>query len=271
MSTTLDQDVVLLEPGSGRVAAPRNRGGAFYTVTAVAMSIVVFLGFGPSFYLRAYFAPKLGLPPLPSTLVWVHGLVFTTWMLVLLAQSTLVRVGQVRVHRRLGAAGAVLAALMVLLATAAQVAQTQRVVAAGLRPFDVVPENFTTIATFLAILNFGALTGAAVLLRKRPESHKRLMILATVQLLGAATGRIGGILGALVPPLGPFALLVGIALSDVFIVALLIQDLRGSGRLHRATIWGSVAILLLQAITFTPFYASAAATAFTVWLGRLTL
>jgi hypothetical protein len=237
---------------------------------AVAMSVVVFLGFGPSFYLRVYFAPKLGLRPLASALVWVHGIVFTTWIVILVVQTTLVRVGRVRLHRRLGASGAVLAALMVLLGAAAQVAQTKRIVAAGF-PIDVVQENFLTIASLLGIVNFGALIGAAVWLRKLPESHKRLTILATVQLLGAATGRIAGLLAFFVAPLGPFVLVISIAMSDAFIVALMINDLRTSGRVHRATIWGSAAVLVLQAISFTTFYSSAAATAFTAWIGRLSL
>jgi hypothetical protein len=240
----------------------------FYTGMAVAMSIVVFLGFGPSFYLRAYLAPRLGLPPIPSALVWVHGFAFTAWMVVLLAQTNLVRIGQVRSHRRLGVAGAVLAAMMVVLAAVAQVAQTRRVVAGGFGTVDVGQENFTTIATFLAILSFGALTGAAIWLRKRPEVHKRLILLASVQLLGAAAGRIGGILAAFAPVLSPFVLIIAIALSDVFIVALLVNDVRKDGRVNRATIWGSAAVVLLQAVSFTPFYSSNTATAFTLWVSR---
>jgi hypothetical protein len=239
---------------------------------AVAMSVIVLLGFGPTFYLRAYFAPRVGLPPIASTLVWVHGFVFTAWMLMLFAQTTLVRGGQVRLHRRLGVAGAVLAAAVVLVGTIAQVAQTQRVVSGGYQGgIGVVLENGLTIASLLAMLSFATLIGAAVVLRRRPESHKRLMILATVTLLGAATGRIGShILAPLAPSLVPFEGIIALVLIDVFIVALIIHDLRGSGSIHRATLWGSAPILLLQAIAFTGFYSSATATAFTVWVSHLT-
>ena len=272
MSTVLDRDVSGLEKKSSYAVEPRSRRTTFYTAMAVAMSVVVFLGFGPSFYLRAFLAPRLGLPPLASTLVWVHGFLFSGWMLVLLAQTALVRSGQVRSHRRLGVAGAVLAAAVALAGTIAQIAQTQRVVSGGYQGIDVVLENALTIASLLSMVSFATLIGAALLLRARPESHKRLMILATVQLLGAATGRIGGnILAPLAPSLAPFLAIIGLVLIDVFIAALIIHDLRSSGRVHRATIWGSALILLLQSIGFTEFYPSATASAFTVWVGRLTL
>ncbi len=34
-------------------------------------------------------------------------------------------------------------------------------------------------------------------------------------------------------------------------------------------VWGAIPMLLLQAVSFTSFYASASATAFTTWLGNL--
>jgi hypothetical protein len=98
--------------------------GTFYFAMAVAMCVVVFIGFGPSFYLNAYFAEPLGLPPLRSlsSIIVVHGLVFTSWMIMLMLQTGLVVEGQVRWHRRLGIGGAVLAAAVVVFGTAAQLA-----------------------------------------------------------------------------------------------------------------------------------------------------
>lgn len=274
MNSTLDVSVDARNAGAGASSGwastvPTRRRTAFYSTMAIAMSIIVVLGFGPTFYFRAYTAPALHLPPLASALVWVHGFVFTSWMLVLLLQTTLVRIGKVQWHKKVGIAGAILGALMVLLGTVAQVAQTQRLVAAKFIPLGVVNENLVTFGALTAMVVFGSLIGAAVRFRARPETHKRLMLLATVVLLGAAAGRIGGIAGFVMPGVGPFVPAISTGLVDVFIVALAVHDLRATGRLHRATIWGAIPIFLLQAVSFTSFYASATATSFTTWLGNL--
>ena len=274
MSSTVDVAASSVHSDLGRAAAPlRKRKRNFYSTMTmtmtIALSIVVLLGFGPTFYFRAYTAPALHLPPLASVLVWVHGFVFTSWMLLLFLQTTLVRIGKVHWHQKVGIAGAILGASMVLLGTVAQVAQTQRLVAAKFIPLGVVNENLVTFGALIAMVIFAGLIGAAVRMRRRPETHKRLILLATMILLGAATGRIGGIAGFVMPALGPYVPAINAALVDVFIVALAVHDLRATGRLHRATVWGAIPILLLQSVSFTSFYASASATAFTTWLGNL--
>ena len=72
---------------------PRIKG--FYLVLALGLSLLIFVGFARTFYLRT----QLGGPPLPSVLVLVHGLLFTSWMLLLAVQSGLARFGRVRWHR----------------------------------------------------------------------------------------------------------------------------------------------------------------------------
>src|SRR5688572_30900324 len=84
-----------------------NRGGNFY----VAMSLIAFglvaAGFGPSIV-----DPSGRKAPI-SFAVASHGLIFTAWLVLFLAQSLLVKTGQVRMHRRLGLMGALLAVLMI--------------------------------------------------------------------------------------------------------------------------------------------------------------
>jgi hypothetical protein len=79
----------------------------------------------------------------------------------------------------------------------------------------------------------------AIVGRRDPQAHKRWMVLATVNLLGAAFARWPGVasLGS------PF---VYFGLADLFIVALAIWDFRSRGRLHGATLWGGLAIILSQ-------------------------
>jgi hypothetical protein len=236
---------------------------AFYLGMVVALTFTVFLGFSPSFYLRHYLAPRIGLPALPSTLVIVHGMVFTSWMLLLLAQTLLVRAGDIRLHRRLGVAGATIATLMVILGIAAQIGQTHRNVVGVLTEPDRILENSLTIGAIAGIVVFGGLVAAAIRLRSRPDVHRRLMLLATTILVAAATGRIIGMLSDLVPAFAPFAPIGAALLPDTFIIAIVVYDIITVRRLHSATLWGALPILALQAVSFTPFYESAAATAFT--------
>ncbi len=263
MSSTLDLTLPSLERST---AQPRGRTRTFYLTMAIAMSVIVVIGFGPSFYFRALTAPALRLP---SAVVWIHGLVFTSWMLLLLLQTTLVRIGKVHWHQRAGIAGAALAALMVVLGATVQILQAHRDVAAGFKPLDVVEENSVLISALIMMVIYASLIGAAVRLRSRPEFHKRLILLATLILLGAATSRIAALCALVMPTLWRHVPFIDAGLIDVFILALAVHDLRAAGRLHPATVWGAVPILLLQAVSFTSFYDSDGATAFTTWIGNL--
>ena len=90
----------------------------------------------------------------------MHGVAFSAWMVLVLTQSLLVRAGQVQIHRRLGIAGAVLAAAMVVLGVQiARVAAAQGTI--GLlahRP----PLEFLIIPLG-QVLIFGGLVATAIL------------------------------------------------------------------------------------------------------------
>ncbi|HEY4211352.1 MAG TPA: hypothetical protein VGM84_07710 [Steroidobacteraceae bacterium] len=263
MSSTADLSL----PSSERVAAqPRERKRVFYPTMAIAMAVIVLIGFGPSFYFRALTARAVHLP---SAIVWIHGLVFTSWVLVLLLQTTLVWIGKIQWHRRVGIAGVALAALMVVLGATVQILQARRDVAAGFMPIEDVDENLLLIGALFMMAIYGGLIGAAVGFRSRPEFHKRFILLGTVVLLGAATSRIAAMCVRAIPSLWSRAPLIDTALNDVFILVLAIHDLRTRGRLHPATVWGAIPILLMQGLSFTSFYDSDSATAFTTWIGNL--
>jgi hypothetical protein len=81
----------------------------FFSAMALLMLVTVFVGFAPTYYLAGVFHA-----PLPSTIIHVHGAVFTCWILLLVTQTSLVSAGRVDIHRRLGMAGFLLACLMVI-------------------------------------------------------------------------------------------------------------------------------------------------------------
>ena len=211
------------------LVAPRvQRARLFYPGLALAMFAVVFVGFAPTYYLKGVFGSR----PLPL-LFHVHGAAFTAWMLLLVAQTALVASGRTSLHRRLGVAGGALAAAMMVLAWLMAVGMARRAGTddASLR-FVIVP-----VAT---ILVFPLLVGAALVWRRFPATHKRLMIIATAELISAGVGRLPG-LGAF----GPLGFFGG---TDLVIIALLIHDRATMGRFHSATIWGGVFLVASQGL-----------------------
>ena len=212
------------------VAGTRRGTRRFYVGVAIAVLITVFLGFSRSYFLKAYF----GTPEL-SLLVHIHGLVFTSWVLLFLAQTTLVATGRTDLHRKLGAAGAVLAALLLIIGTTTAILRVQ-----GGRPSPipgVPPLSFLAVPLFDMVV-FAILISAGLVLRNRPDTHKRLMTLATIALMSAPIARIPGVLRA--GPPGFFGL------TDLFIVAMLVYDFATRGKVHPATIWGGLVILASQ-------------------------
>jgi hypothetical protein len=151
----------------------------FFTIMSVVMLATVLFGFA-----RTYFLAGMIRAPLPSILVHIHGAVFSSWILLFLIQTTLISVGNVRLHRKLGWVGAFLAAAMLVLGVLATCAAVRRgVTGAGFTlPLFFVLNN-------LEVILFAALVAWGIAVRYNRPIHKRLMLLATLALMGPAIGR----------------------------------------------------------------------------------
>jgi hypothetical protein len=198
---------------------------------AVAMAITVFVGFAHSYYLRTWYGGRE-----LSGLLHLHGLVFTTWVLFFLAQTTLVASGRTYLHRRMGVGGVVLAALVVIVGTTVAITRAKTGTASPIPGISSL--SFLAIPLFDMVV-FAILVGSAIYFRRRLEAHKRLMTLAMISLLAAPIARLHF---AFLPP-GP---LTFFGLSDLFIVALLVFDLTTRGKVHPATIWGGLLVVASQ-------------------------
>jgi hypothetical protein len=209
-------------------ASNQSRDRAFYTGIAVAMLITVLAGFARTYFLRPWFMTA----PLPW-LLHVHGALFTAWILLFVAQTALIATHRIRVHRRLGYAGAVLAGCMVVIGVAAAIHRA----AQGSAPPGFDPRAFLTIPLGDMAL-FAPLIALAIWLRRNKESHKRLIVLASVALMPAPIARI--IRPLHLGPLGFFGC------TDLFIVAGILYDFASRRRVHPASIWGGLAIVASQ-------------------------
>jgi hypothetical protein len=217
----------------------------FYGSISVVMGLTVLAGFSSTYYLRfLHGGPTATLSGGPfTTLVHLHGALFTAWMLLFIVQTALISARRVALHRRLGIAGAVLAGAMIAAGTLVAIATAARGSAVG----GIDPLAFLVIPLFDMAL-FATFITTALVRRRDKESHKRLMLLAYVSIVVAAVARLPGVL-----TLGPPAFF---GLTLLFVVAGAIYDFVSRGRVHSVYLWGGalivISIPLRLAISTTP-------------------
>jgi hypothetical protein len=164
--------------GFPAVSRPR-----FYFGMAAFMSLMVLVGFWPS-----YFSQLLhGIPNRPMV-VHVHGLIFVGWMVLLVTQVYLAATGRIRQHRSLGTVGIAYGFLVLAMGLVVSIAAPVQHFKGGEQTLDQVA-GFMIIPLGDMVL-FAGFFIPAVIYRNRPELHKRLMLLATNALLFAAAGRM---------------------------------------------------------------------------------
>lgn len=213
-----------------RPAAIRGRHDRlFYTGMAIAVALVVLVGFARTYYLRSQYFDQ-GLP----LYLHVHGAVFTAWIALLVVQTMLVATRRTPLHRIVGWGGAGLAALVMIVGVTTAILFGRANIEAGRG--DEVRAFMTT--PILSMTCFLILVAAAIVYRTRPQTHKRLMLLATINLLDAPIARWPG------AP-GPTAVYV---LVDLFIVGGLLYDLVTRRRVDPAYIWGGAIVVAGQVL-----------------------
>jgi hypothetical protein len=213
------------------------RDRTFFVGMAIAAMVTVFLGFAPSYYLRPFVHVAkypTGVPVSPSLapLVHAHAIAFSAWMTLFLVQSTLIATGRADAHRRFGVAGAVLAAIMIVLGLMTAVRGARD----GWNPGGPYPDSLAfMIVGLVDILVFASFVAAGLYFRRRPELHKRLMLLATVGgLMWPAITRMPYVAGR---PILMFGLLSALVLASA------VRDVLLRSSVHQVSLWGGLLIL----------------------------
>lgn len=202
----------------------------FFAAMILAMWGIILFGFS-----KTYFMAGMVTAPLPNLLIHVHGAAFTLWMVLLVVQSSLIVTHNVRIHRTLGIAGFGLAGVMVVLGVLAALDALKR----GKIPLGLDAKTFFVIP-MSGILVFMVLVFLAYKLRHKMELHKRLILIATIELTGAGVGRWPIAFFQQHPPAQDLVLLALLAAVALFDVATL-------RRLSKATIWGSALLIVVHA------------------------
>ena len=209
----------------------------FYTTMGLVIAVTTFWGFSASFYLSAW------LPAPPTTpewtpLLYLHGAVFSGWMVLMVVQPMLIASRNLRLHRRLGYLGATIATAMVIVGNVTAVAAMNG-------GFKGLGDPYVFYAVpFFAINSFAVAAFLAVLWRNRSETHKRLILLANVGIIGAAVARIPL---ATLQAGAPFTFTF---LPNLITLAGIVYDWRTRGRVHPVWIWGGLAMLASQIVMF---------------------
>ncbi len=179
---------------------PRARAARSKTYVGLALMIaaIVLVGFSRSFY--GTFVANAAHP----WIIHVHAAVYVGWLALLLAQAVLAARGEIATHRLVGKFGIAYGALVWILGLIVSIAMPVINVRSGLWPAER-GEQFLAIPLGDMLL-FGGFFGAAIAYRRKPEIHKRLIVLAAVAVMFAAVGRaftnVGVLLGDPSAPLG---------------------------------------------------------------------
>jgi hypothetical protein len=241
----------------------------FYIWMSAACLILGLLGFS-----MTYWIPLVTGGFRAGPIVYIHAAAYYGWLVLLLTQSILVSRGEMRNHRVWGVAGVSLATAMVLIGVAVALHALEHRLSDG-------EGNRARAMAFIQVtlpIFFGGMVVAAILNVSRPNTHKRLIFVATITIIQAAIDRLLGMI------VGPFAVLyaesqglalpgpgeapspelvaimapifgplfiVGTALTDLLLIAGMIHDKRTLGRVHPAW-WIGGGIMVAYQIVRTP-------------------
>ncbi len=249
--------------------AKRDTSRQFYVwMSGTCLSIAV-LGFVPT-----YFVPIAQGTFAAEPVVHVHGMILFAWVTMLFTQSLLVARGHVLAHRSWGMLGISIATAMVFITITIVSLRIAQSSAPGQPPELARAVRAFEWPIISELLFFTPVFVLAVVWVRRPETHKRLMLLATISMMGAPIGRWFRVFLAppaaaqqdTVPPV--FVLVPPSLVDNLLILVAIFYDWRTRGRPHPVYLAGGAALLLLE-LTAVPVAGTPAWQAVATAIGHL--
>lgn len=252
----------LVETGASRGRRPDHLSGApraktidrwIYVFTAVSFIVITLTGFIPDSLQKIAAVQSGARPPFPVVL-HMHAVLMGSFLLLLLVQTALVATGRGDLHRRLGIAGFMLAAVLVLVGlilvptmyhyawNAAQAAPPET--RARLQQNVLMRDNIMLLQLRIGLL-FPLFLGIALRARRRDAGlHKRMMFLAIAMALPAAIDRIEWLPTTLPATPVSIDLFMLLAVSPMFL-----WDVARNRTVHRAyLIWFGINLPVALAV-----------------------
>jgi len=228
----------------------RTGGRYFYVWMAVGFLVVAFGGFTPTYWSKIAAGNFHG-----PAIIHVHGFFLFAWVCFFLAQTLLVATGRTQNHRNWGLAGISLFTFVLCSVFAGQMAILK---AADSRGMGDAARRFSAVAlcAWPVMAGFFAM---AIAYSRRPEIHKRWMVVLMTAMMTPAIARVFLTLfappGADNVPPPPFVSIPPALAADLFLVIAIVRDWRLSGKPHPVYIYGGLVLLAQQLLT-VPFAAT---------------
>lgn len=230
----------LQQPRRRRFLAYHRWDRNFFLTFLALCWLGVLMGFKPA-VMRRY----TGHADYPAPLILqIHAVAFSAWLALLTAQIALIRTGRPRVHMTLGLLGFGLVPVMAVSAFFSEV-YSQRF-------YFAHPPNSQAffILPIFYVVAFASLATSALALRSNPPAHKRLILLATTIIVGAAYTRWWGEALSRVVGDGLGGMLINSYTgTNLLLIFAVTYDWFTRGRLHRVYEIAVPAILLGEIAT----------------------
>ena len=234
----------------------------FYVWMSGIFVLIAFSGFIPTYWAKLASGTFTGAP-----ILHIHGMLFFTWTLFFLVQTTLVATGHIPNHRNWGLAGIALATAMGITVV---IAAINSIKAAGLIGMADEARRFSFVS-LSGLAMFATFFALAIANIHRKDIHKRLLLLAMIPLMHAALARLFMTAFAPADAKGPPPVFVAIPPGltvDLLIVAAIIHDWRTRGRPHPVYLIGGATIVAVQLLSL-PISATPTWMAIAKWVESL--
>lgn len=202
----------------------------FFTAIAIIGIIAILVGFSKTFIIPLVSGTKTW----PLT-IYAHAFFVFGWVIIFLTQSLLIQNKKYKIHIFIGRWAAFIAVGAAISIIPASLFQIERELKEGLGQTAIssIVGSLASATMFLILVTLGILN------RKRPQVHKRFMLLATIILIWPAWFRWRHYFPSVERPDIWFA----VVLSDSLILVAFIWDWLKNKYIHPALLYGGLFII----------------------------
>lgn len=205
-------------------------GRYFYLFMALLIAAVIVYGFSYTID-RNLIHPKIPRP----RLLYFHAALFTGWLIFFIVQSLLVRTHNVQIHRTIGWFGVGIGCLIPLVGVATSVTMARF----NMMELKMKNADADMIIPMWDMVAFTPAFVLAIYWRKKPEFHRRLILIATCVLTAAGWGRFPEWL------LPPVLFYSGV---DLLILLGVIRDWVVAGKVHPVYLYALPVLIAGQTV-----------------------
>jgi hypothetical protein len=228
-----------MENQKKRFISPEKKFNLFIAM-AITGIIAIVIGFSRTFLIPLAEGTKSW-----PIVIYVHGAFAFGWVLLFLIQSVLIKTKNYKTHMTLGRWGFFIAIGAAVTIIPAGLYQIERELKEGFGQTAIL----TITGVFSSALIFLSFVTLAIYFRKKPQAHKRFMLLATIVLLWPAWFRWRHYFPSVTRP----DIWFGIVLADSLIIIAFIWDWLKNKKIHPVLLYGGLFFIIENVIEIILF------------------